>query len=38
VWGRAAMFVKKVEGEYSNVVGLPLCELSVILRKFGVKI
>ncbi len=38
VWGRAAMFVKKVEGEYSNVVGLPLCELSAILRKFGVKI
>ncbi|MCX6797088.1 MAG: Maf family protein [Candidatus Doudnabacteria bacterium] len=38
LWGKAATFAKKVEGEYCNVVGLPLCELSVILRKFGIKL
>lgn len=35
---RGAMFVESLEGEYTTVVGLPLCELSVVLRKFGVKI
>ena len=35
---RGAMFVESLEGGYTTVVGLPLCELSVALRKFGVKI
>ena len=36
--GRAAVFVKRVEGEFFNVMGLPLCRLSVMLKDFGVNI
>lgn len=32
------MIVKKIEGDYNNVVGLPLFELGNILREFEVKI
>lgn len=35
---RGAMFVEKIEGDYSNVVGLPLYELVNALNKFGVKV
>lgn len=32
----AGMFVSKIDGDYYNVVGLPLCEISQILRRdFG---
>ncbi|MBQ2729971.1 MAG: septum formation protein Maf [Clostridia bacterium] len=32
----AGMFVSRIEGDYYNVVGLPLCEISKILREeFG---
>jgi septum formation protein len=34
---RGAMFIESIEGEYTTVVGLPLCALSVALRKFGLK-
>jgi septum formation protein len=31
VQGRAATFIERIEGSYTNVVGLPLCELVVAL-------
>jgi septum formation protein len=33
--GRAAAFVERIEGSYTNVVGLPLCEVAVALRGLG---
>jgi len=35
IQGLAGMFVSEVHGEYSNVVGLPLCLLSQMFRKAG---
>lgn len=35
VQGLAATFVSGIEGEYSNVVGLPLCLLARLLREAG---
>jgi len=34
--GKAAVFVKRIEGDFFNVMGLPLCRLSIMLRNFGV--
>jgi len=36
IQGRAAVFVQGIVGEYTNVMGLPLCELSRLLRDIGV--
>jgi len=33
--GRAAIFVEEVRGSPSGIVGLPLCETSLLLRRFG---
>jgi septum formation protein len=33
--GRAAAFIERIEGSYTNVVGLPLCEVVVALRALG---
>ncbi|MEM7292637.1 MAG: Maf family protein [Pseudomonadota bacterium] len=38
IQGRGAAFVERIEGSYSNVVGLPLCELAVTLRDFGLTV
>ncbi len=35
VQGRAAAFVTRIEGSFSNVVGLPICELTTALEKCG---
>ncbi len=35
IQGRAAAFVQRLEGSYSGVVGLPLCETAEILHSFG---
>jgi septum formation protein len=35
VQGRAAAFVSRIEGSYTAVVGLPLCEVAVALRRLG---
>lgn len=34
VQGGAALFVRRIEGDYYNVVGLPVCRLSQILKEF----
>ena len=38
IQGYAAVFVEKIEGSYSNVVGLPLAETAELLSKTGIKI
>jgi len=38
IQGLAAMFVIGLDGDYYNVMGLPVCPLAMILRKFGVKL
>lgn len=38
IQGRAAVFVEKIEGDYSNIVGLPLYSLARDLKKFAVNI
>ena len=35
IQGRAAAFVQALNGSYSNVVGLPLCETSALLHGLG---
>ncbi len=35
VQGRAAALVSRIEGSYSNVVGLPACEVMVALERLG---
>ena len=36
IQGRAAAFVAQLSGSYSGVMGLPLFETAVLLRKFGI--
>jgi septum formation protein len=36
IQGKAAVFIEGINGEYTNVMGLPLCELSHLLREIGV--
>ena len=38
IQGRGAVMVKKIEGDYLNVVGLPLFDLVESLRKFGIRL
>ncbi len=35
VQGRAAAFIPRIEGSFSNVVGLPLAEVASLLREAG---
>lgn len=35
---RGAIFINHIEGDYFNVIGLPLCALAETLRKFSVKV
>ncbi|MBF0122466.1 MAG: septum formation protein Maf [Candidatus Omnitrophica bacterium] len=34
--GRGGLFIPRIEGDYSNVVGLPLAKLFQMLKKFGI--
>lgn len=36
--GRASVFISRIDGDFFNVIGLPLCALSEILDGFGVKL
>jgi septum formation protein len=38
IQGRAAIFVAKLEGSYSGVVGLPLAETALLLMRAGIRI
>lgn len=38
IQGLAAMFVESLNGDYYNVMGLPVCTLTGILREFGVEL
>lgn len=38
IQGGAALFVSHLNGDYFNVVGLPVCALTGILRSFGLRI
>ncbi len=35
VQGMAAAFIERIDGSYTNVVGLPLCEVVVAMREMG---
>ena len=35
IQGTAAMFVSEMRGEHSGIVGLPLCETTLLLREIG---
>ena len=37
IQGGAASMVEKINGSYTNVVGLPLCELVNLLKEYGVE-
>lgn len=36
IQGCGAVFIKKIVGDFFNVMGLPLCELTRTLKKFGI--
>ena len=38
IQGGAALFCTRMEGDYYNVMGLPVCRLAMILRSFGLPI
>ena len=38
IQGGAALFADQMEGDYYNVMGLPVCRLAMILRTFGLPI
>ena len=38
IQGRAAIFVAKLEGSYSGVVGLPLAETALLLMRAGIRV
>ena len=37
IQGRAAAFIRRIEGSYSSVMGLPLYETVNLLRRFGIE-
>jgi septum formation protein len=35
IQGRAAIFVEEIRGSYTGIMGLPLFETAMLLRRFG---
>lgn len=35
IQGHAGMFVAEIQGSHSGIVGLPLCDTALLLRRFG---
>lgn len=38
IQGKGVLFVDKIEGDYNNVIGLPLTQIALALKDFGVKV
>ena len=38
IQGKASLMVSKINGDYFNVVGLPLCRLGQMLKTIGVRL
>jgi septum formation protein len=38
IQGRGAVFVSRLEGSYSGVMGLPVYETAELLREFGIEV
>ena len=38
IQGRASLFVEGIEGDFFNVMGLPLCRLGLMLNRLGVSL
>jgi len=38
IQGLGAVLIKKVVGDYTNIIGLPISELTEMLKEFGVKV
>lgn len=38
IQGLGGMFVEGIRGDYFNVMGLPICRLSTLLKSFGVEV
>lgn len=38
IQGRASVFVEHLSGSYSGVMGLPLCETGMLLKRFGLEV
>ena len=36
--GKGALFVEHIDGDFFNVMGLPLCRLGIMLKEQGVRI
>ena len=38
IQGMAAKFITRIDGDYYNVVGLPICRLYLMLKELGIEI